>query len=423
MRLYRRPWRSGVLVVSLMCAVSLAGSRSGLGAAQAAVSTPSGVLAPVQAELPAGSVPGPRASATPSEYAAATRVSATDAWAVGWSFTRETALVPLVEHGDGTAWHRVHVPSPKRAIDTYLLAVTAVSANDVWVAGSWTPDEQHFLPLTEHWDGTRWTVVSVPHQRGVGFNSLYGLTAVGPDDVWAAGLQLKGSYVSERPLVEHWDGTSWSIVATPKLSGVRYSVATSMAGGPSGQVIFGGWTQASDLTVRTLVERWDGTGWRRVHTPNSTSLAWSEVTALHVVGPSDVWAVGFSNSSDQRTHRTLVEHWDGSRWSLVPSPHAVGRPGSLLWGIDGTASNDLWAVGDSELHDALLTSYTLVEHWDGTRWTILHSPNVHRSTGNVFSSVVAFAPDDAFAFGDYAPNNGLQRTLLEHWDGASWSRE
>jgi hypothetical protein len=49
------------------------------------------------------------------------------------------------------------------------------------------------------------------------------------NDVWAAGLQNDGSNSNAKPLTEHWDGTSWSLLATP--SGVNLHGVTALSDG------------------------------------------------------------------------------------------------------------------------------------------------------------------------------------------------
>jgi hypothetical protein len=67
-----------------------------------------------------------------------------------------------------------------------------------------------------------------------------------------------------------------------------------------------------------------------------------------------MWAVGsFSVAAGTTVQgRTLVEHWNGSAWSVVPSPN-VGGNDNLLNGV-GAAAGDVWAVGSSEV-----TAHTL----------------------------------------------------------------
>jgi hypothetical protein len=63
--------------------------------------------------------------------------------------------------------------------------------------------------VIEHWDGTSWSVVPSPNPNPQGNNSLVAIAAVNANDIWAVGHQLQG------PFTEHFDGTKWSIVSTP----------------------------------------------------------------------------------------------------------------------------------------------------------------------------------------------------------------
>ena len=64
--------------------------------------------------------------------------------------------------------------------------------------------------------------------------------------------------------------------------------------------------------------------------------------------------------------QTLVEHWNGSAWSVVPSPNAPGTRSNSLVSVSAVAANDVWAVGYSLIG---FTHQTLIEHWDGSSWT------------------------------------------------------
>jgi hypothetical protein len=81
----------------------------------------------------------------------------------------------------------------------------------------------------------------------------------------------------------------------------------------------------------------------------------------------DAWAVG------EAADATLVEHWDGESWQIVPSPNG-SKPSSALESVSGVGPNDVWAVGVS--YDDIRVVYrTLTEHWDGTAWRVVPSPN------------------------------------------------
>jgi hypothetical protein len=67
--------------------------------------------------------------------------------------------LPLVEHWDGTSWSRVSSPDPNPKIGYNLRAIAAISASDIWAAGT---------VGIEDWNGTSWSLVSaVP--SGVSF--------------------------------------------------------------------------------------------------------------------------------------------------------------------------------------------------------------------------------------------------------------
>src|SRR5205823_6090857 len=124
---------------------------------------------------------------------------------------------------------------------------------------------------------------------------------------------------------------------------------------------------------QTLVEHWDGSTWTIVPSPNSDPLA-NHLDGVVAVSAGDVWAVGDFYDTGVGAHRTLVEHWNGSAWSVVPSPN-VGTDHDFFTAVAAVSGSDVWAVG-IDLPQNFMNQVTLVEHWDGSAWTIVPSPNV-----------------------------------------------
>ena len=109
------------------------------------------------------------------------------------------------------------VPSPDQGPVQYTLnGVASVSANDVWAVGDLLGSTGEFQTLVEHWDGSAWSVVASPNQ-GTSSNYLYGVTAISASNVWAVG-SYNGSVV--QTLVEHWNGSAWSVVSSPNIGTV-----------------------------------------------------------------------------------------------------------------------------------------------------------------------------------------------------------
>jgi len=156
--------------------------------------------------------------------------------------------------------------------------------------------------------------------------------------------------------------------------------------------------------------------WKIVSSPNvGTGTYGNQLSAVTVVSANDVWAVGFSphpSGTPLYIRQTLIEHWNGSSWNVVPSPNPAGKTWVVLNGVDSVSASDIWAVGYSQWSYFSGYRYAPVTyHWDGTRWNLI--PNAG-SIDEFLHAVTAIAPNDAWAVGD----NGQ----TQHWNGADWSR-
>ncbi|HYO48276.1 MAG TPA: hypothetical protein VEW94_00385, partial [Chloroflexia bacterium] len=91
------------------------------------------------------------------------------------------------EGGNCQPWTLVNVPNPRT--HHYLNDVDALAPNDIWAVGEYY-DENNYTPdtaLTMHWDGTQWTIVPTPEAPASARLTLYGVSALSPNDVWAVG--------------------------------------------------------------------------------------------------------------------------------------------------------------------------------------------------------------------------------------------
>ena len=231
-------------------------------------------------------------------------LSPTDVWAVGF-FTENTGSVALALHWNGTAW--TQVPVPNAAQDT-LQAVTALSATDVWAVGNASTGQA----LVLHWNGTAWTQVATPS----GIGTLLAVSPLSPTDVWAVGA---GGNFFDQSLVLHWDGTTWTRQPSPNPAGTGSSVFNSLMGvaavsaTDAWAVGFYGHDVGDGGTAgKPLVLHWDGTSWTKAKAPFfGTSSGLRSVSALSA---TDIWAVGgvFSNGA---AGTTLILHWNGTAWT------------------------------------------------------------------------------------------------------------
>jgi hypothetical protein len=321
-----------------------------------------------------------------------------DAWAVGSYIDAGGFGQTLIEHWDGRSWRQAASRNP--AADDALTAVTAISPTDVWAVGSMSSGAPFSdRPLAEHWNGSAWTVVPAP-----GDGTLIGLAGASARDVWAVGSTVNGSKPVQT-LAEHWDGTRWQVVGSPNPG--RYGnrlVAVSVTGQDSAWAV--GTAGTSQFGTGSLAEHWNGARWSAVTIPN-VGLD-DTLRAITSTGPSDVWAVG---AYDQQTPQgtatyALIQHWDGTRWSVVPSPGPTG--GDVLEGVAAISAGDAWAAGTRAGDPAR------VERWNGHQWTMARAPYVHGKL-NLANAVSASPATGIWIVGaDIALNNYSYRTLTVH---------
>jgi hypothetical protein len=288
-----------------------------------------------------------------------------------------------------------------------LTGVTAVASNNVWAVGENVTHDNFgdplFHTLIEHFDGTRWSIVTSP-TLPVGAD-LNAVTAISANNIWAVGA--KSSSVLFAPvaanLIEHFDGTNWSVVPAPTLS--SHEELTGVSGDSAGDVWAVGFTRGP-LAVVAEVLHFNGTSWTSVPIPSAAGTQLSAVTAL---SPTNVWAVGNTNGGQT----TLIEHFDGRSWSIIPSPNV--STGSVfntnaLTGIAAASANNIYAVGFSS-DPAIDGGFerTLIEHWNGSKWTIVSSPNSTIGHDQLFG-VTTRTDGTAIAVGTAGQQNGPNNT-------------
>jgi hypothetical protein len=170
-----------------------------------------------------------------------------------------------------------------------------------------------------------------------------------------------------------------------------------------------------NVRVSAWARHWDGTRWTAVRTP---IMGGAEFEGVSMLAPDDVWAVGaWDAPQGQGFGGPLIEHWDGSRWHYVRSPEPGGY--TILHAVEAVSPDDVWAVGTTSVPEP----HPLIEHWDGTKWReIPESAPEGEGIYSFLYGVKAVAPDDVYAVGTIDDDN-TRSALIEHWDGTSWQLE
>lgn len=282
-----------------------------------------------------------------------TCVSASDCWAVG-AF-ESGGQRTLIEHWDGASWSIVNSANPGQN-SNWLHSVTCSSTSDCWAVGFSGGGIGN--TLIEHWNGASWLAVSSPSPGAFG-NELFGVACASPSDCWAVGTYFAGGSGYYRPLIERWDGTSWSMFDSPTPAGgqniLRGIACTSL----SQCWAIGNFDDVS--VVRSVIEKWDGSQWTIVDTRDTD---YPRLTSLACASASECWAVG-SHCVPNMGTQTMTVRCNGMLCSVVDSPTPPGFDlnSDGLFGVGCASTSDCWAVGHQSRD-------TLTEHWDGNSWAI-----------------------------------------------------
>jgi len=178
-----------------------------------------------------------------------------------------------------------------------------------------------------------------------GANQLGGVADISPTDAWAvgffAGTTLLGSGPEQELVIEHWDGTQWSVFPSPPFN-------------------------------------------------NPNVIA--ELSGIAAISANDIWAVGGAEGGN------LFEHWDGTAWT--PTIAFLGGGFAAQGTASADATDDVWAVGSSGLSSAQASPF--VAHFNGATWQSVPSATLAVGTSAAFNGVVALAPNNVWAVGTIA---------------------
>ncbi len=304
-------------------------------------------------------------------------------------------------------WDIVQSSNPE--VISVLEGVTALSKQDIWTVGGHNDfNNTHHLTLAEHWNGTTWSVSPTVDKSTE--NELLAVSAISANDVWAVGY-TEVNLGNFQTLTEHWNGTSWSIIPSINVGSVG-DILSGVVDVSAKDVWAVGDATVNFSTSQTLIEHWDGVKWKVVSSPSVPALE-NQLSSVSALSAQDIWTVGSATDNTSGAVQTLIEHWNGTQWSIVTSPNPPGSqvPINALQSVATVSAQDVWAVGYRQ--NASGTLRTLTEHWNGTTWVAVTSPN--RGTGENQLKGIAHVPgtNKVVAVGySYAPDFSNTHTLI-----------
>jgi hypothetical protein len=277
----------------------------------------------------------------------------------------------------------------------------------------------------------------VPTQGTGGDDILLGSSCATSVQCMAVGITLNiSSNGTDTPVVEAWNGSSWTLGAQPPLP-------TGAGGGLFDVSCVNGsdcWAVGALVGVdgdgnptAALIENWNGVSWSMIPSPAVTGpgVVGAVLQGVSCTSAASCVAVGFSTDDTGASLHTVTEQWNGSTWSLVPAAD-TGQSFDQLNSVQCLAADDCWAVGNAgpaqqdpnflPIYPGAVGDQGLIEHWDGFSWSLIPSVTEAGPNGGYLNGITCVSATDCWASGATTDTTGMASgILLQQWNGAGWT--
>ena len=347
----------------------------------------------------------------------------------------------LAGAASAAGWSRVPLPQLRagRYVVAYgeLSGVACASRRFCEAVG----DAGQAAPLTERWNGARWSLQRLPHPPNTRGSALIGVSCSSPRACVAIGqYNVRGSQ-AYLPLAERWNGMRWRLetVAAPgaRVPSIRSRLSAVACPASNSCVAVGELRQSGQAVGVPLIERWDGRRWRVQASPRVSGALWSVACS----SPPACTAMGSVEISqgDQENltfaYATVIERWDGTRWTTQAAPDAPGAASTGLNPVSCPTQLSCLAAGSAlynQTHNGVQyngINTAVTGRWDGSRWsaqpvaipTGQPTNSAPQTTEGWLNGISCVSATDCMAVGEYRATNGNLGPLTARWDGSTWA--
>ena len=277
----------------------------------------------------------------------------------------------LIERWNGTTWSIQAIGNPKGTLNTFLNSVSCGGPALCFAAGDQN-DNTDLAPavLLEKWNGTNWAVQPpLPEPAGAVGIGIDAVTCLSPSDCTAVGVAAFSGFAQQSTLAEHWNGHGWSIESMPALGKSNQPLLTSVS--CAGAACMATGTMFTATGEAPLAEVFNGTKWSVVTLATPAGSKGIAVRGVACTAAANCYAVGGSSTSPGNSV-TLIERWNGTGWAVVPSPNLTGNSNNTLNGISCASAQSCMAAGWAS---AGVSQSTLAMRLAAGTWTITPTPS------------------------------------------------
>jgi hypothetical protein len=366
----------------------------------------------------------------------------------------------IAERGNSGTWSLQTVPTPEGATASELNGVECTSSTSCIAVGDYTERGGAYFAMSATWNGTSWTLQTVPNPAGTSRSILLDVSCTDASNCTGAGA-YRDSRGVQHTLAERWNGTSWSIQTTPNPAESTNTVLQNISCAERfscvavGDYVTGG-------TWVPMAQYWNGITWSLDTTVNRARSTFSVLNGV----ACRIMCVAVGWGTEAGRDMTIGEARAIASWTLKTAPDPTSE--DLLNGIGCYGSNACFAVGSaarvgeayiggtgtwlvwesvapagsasSSLADAACarepTTCTTVGSykaraesaelpyaatWTGERWTIQTVPLPEGARSGALNDVSCAVPTACKAVGSFVNASRVEQTLVVNWNGSRWS--
>lgn len=296
-------------------------------------------------------------------------------------------------------WSITHSSNP--GVSNVLNSVSCVSGSNCWAVGDKTNSAEVATSLIEHWNGSKWSVWQSPNPAGAAEAFLQGISCTAVSSCEAVGYSYSSPDNETYTLAEVWNGSHWTIQPTPS-PGPAGAVQDDLRSVSCTKMPFciatGYSTLAGGDEDIALAETFNGTGWTaRTIPPHSPKYAL-------LGGLASVSCV--SNTLCAAVGSTMMAIWNGSTWGVTSKPSDPAA--SSMNSVSCVTATFCVGIGT---YDTGFAWQVYTETWNGSIWS-----GKAINDDDYLAAISCSEPDSCTAVGTVGPGPAASAI----WDGVTW---
>lgn len=153
--------------------------------------------------------------------------------------------------------------------------------------------------------------------------------------------------------------------------------------------------------------------WSVVLAPDPAAQA--QLSSVSCISTTWCMTVGSFFPNGGFVQQTLIESWNGTAWSVVPSANAAAPFSDYLSHVSCVSVTFCMAVGWAAASSTPVVP--IAEVWNGSSWSLLSVATTSATDSDFPTGVSCASPESCLAVGSINNNN----QLAEYWNGTSWT--